>query len=320
MERLIFMGTPEFAVPALERLAGAGYDLTVVTQPDRPAGRGGALTAPPVKQTALARGLPVWQPPTLRDPDVVARIRDLAPAAIVVVAYGELLRQSVLDIPPHGCLNLHASRLPRWRGAIPINAAILAGDTETGVSIILMDRGMDTGPLLAQEWMQILPRDTTGTLGKRLSEQGAALLEKTLPGVLNGAIKPWPQPNEDVTICRPLRKEDGRLDWHASAEYLDRQIRAFDPWPGTFTTWDRRRVKVLAAIPLSDVDILEYAPGQVRRVSEIAADAPDGAHRLAVRCGEGWLELLQLQLEGKPVRTPGALLAGYPTLASARLE
>jgi methionyl-tRNA formyltransferase len=320
MERLIFMGTPDFAVPALERLAGAGYDLTVVTQPDRPAGRGGALAAPPVKQIALARSLPVWQPPTLRDPAVVARIRDLAPAAIVVVAYGEILRPSVLDIPPHGCLNLHASLLPRWRGAIPINAAILAGDTQTGVSIIRMDRGMDTGPLLAQERAPLLPRDTAGTLGRRLAEQGAALMEKTLPGVLSDSIKPWPQSSEGVTICRPLRKEDGRLDWHASAEYLDRQIRAYDPWPGTFTTWDRRRLKILSAIPIAEVVADDDAPGQVRRVSEIVADAPDGGHRLAVRCGEGWLELLQLQLEGKPVRAPGALLAGYPTLASTLLE
>ncbi len=320
MERLIFMGTPDFAVPALERLAGAGYDLTVVTQPDRPAGRGGALAAPPVKQTALARGLPVWQPPTLRDPDVVTRIRDLAPAAIVVVAYGEILRQSVLDIPLHGCLNLHPSLLPRWRGPTPINAAILAGDTETGVSVIRMDRGMDSGPLLVQEPAPLLPDDTAATLGARLAQQGAAVLERTVAGVLRGSIEARPQPTEGVTICRLLRKEDGRLDWHAAAAYLARQVRAYDPWPGTFTTWDGRRLKILAAAPLPDgVATADDTPGQVRRVGEIMPAALDGNHRLAVQCGEGRLELLRLQLEGKPAIAPDALLRGYPALARAQL-
>ncbi len=316
------MGTPALAVPALRRLAAAGYQLTVVTQPDRLAGRGSALTPPPIKLAALELGLPVRQPATLRDPAVVEELRALAPAAIVVFAYGEILRHAVLDLPPHGCLNLHPSLLPRWRGPTPINAAILAGDHVTGVSIIRMDSGMDSGPLLAQEEAPILPDDTAATLGARLAEQGAALLTTTLGRHLRGATVAQPQPAAGVTVCRLLDKAAGQLDWQQPAAALDRQVRAYDPWPGTFTHWGSRRLKVHAVGLLPGVPSAAATdpPGTVRRLRDLDPTAEGAGRRLVVACGAGWLELARMQLEGKPVQTADALLAGYPSLVGAVLS
>jgi methionyl-tRNA formyltransferase len=322
LDRIIFMGTPAFAVPALRRLAATGYALTVITQPDRPVGRSGAPAAPPVKVAALELGLPVWQPATLRDPAVLERIREAGPAAIAVVAYGEILRPAVLETPPHGCLNLHPSLLPRWRGPTPINAAILAGDTTTGVSVIRMDPGMDTGPLLAQEAAPIAPDDTAATLGARLAEQGANLLAEALARILDGADDARPQGEVGVTVCRLLRKEDGRLDWTAPAIALERQVRAYDPWPGTFALWRGRRLKVLAArLPAGAADPPEgAAPGDARPLRDVAPDAEAGARRLVVRCGAGWLEITRLQPEGKPAMSAEVFLRGYPGVAGARLD
>ncbi len=315
------MGTPALAVPALRRLAEAGYLLTVVTQPDRPAGRGSTLTPPPIKTAALALGLSVWQPATLRDPAVVEGLRALAPAAIVVFAYGEILRRAVLDLPAYGCLNLHPSLLPRWRGPTPINAAILAGDASTGVSIIRMDSGMDSGPLLAQEEAPIYPDDSAATLGARLAEQGATLLAATLAQRLRGETVEQPQAAEGVTVCRLLDKADGQLDWRQPAATLERQVRAYDPWPGTFTHWDTRRVKVPAVRLLPALPTAPPAdpPGRVRRLRDLDPTAEAAGRRLVVACGAGWLEVTYLQLEGKPVQTAAALLAGYPALAAATL-
>ncbi len=315
------MGTPALAVPALRRLAAAGYQLTVVTQPDRPAGRGSALTPPPVKLAALDLSLPILQPATLRDPAVVDALRALDPAAIVVFAYGEILRRAILDLPPYGCLNLHPSLLPRWRGPTPINAAILAGDRVTGVSIIRMDPGMDSGPLLAQEEAPILPADTAATLGARLAEQGATLLATTLAQHLRGATVAQPQAAAGVTVCRLLDKADGHLDWGQPAAALDRQVRAYDPWPGTFTHWGTRRLKVTAVRLLPDLSTPADTdpPGTVRRLRDWDPAAEGSGRRLVVACGAGRVELTRLQLEGKPVQTADALLAGYPTLVGAVL-
>ncbi|HMA33210.1 MAG TPA: methionyl-tRNA formyltransferase [Chloroflexia bacterium] len=318
MARMIFMGTPAFAEPALRRLAAAGYDLTVVTQPDRPGRRSSAPIAPPVKVLAQALGLLVEQPPTLRDPAVVDRIRDLAPDLIVVVAYGEILRPAVLDLPRHGCVNLHPSLLPRWRGPTPINAAIREGDTTTGVSVIRMDRGMDSGPLLAQEQAPVRPTDTAATLGARLAEQGAALLATTVARVLAGTITAWPQAEAEAKTCRLLHTADGQIDWRDEAAAIERQVRAYDPWPGTFTIWQGRRLKVLAT-RLLPVAAGPDRPGWVQRVRDLDPPAAEGARRLAVRCGDGWLELLHVQLEGKPATASDLLLSGYPAIVDSTL-
>ena len=320
--RILFMGTPAFAVPALRALHAAGYRLHVVTQPDRPAGRGGRLTPPPVKEAAGALGLAVMQPPTLRDPAVVEELRALAPDVIVLVAYGELLRRAVLELPPHGAVNVHPSLLPRWRGPAPVPAAILAGDTMTGVSIMLMDKGMDSGPVLAQVEEPIRPDDTAATLGERLAVRGADLLVATLPAWRAGTITPRPQDPTQATVCGLLRREDALLNWARPATALARQVRAYTPWPGTYTLWQDRRLKVLTATahartpddPLAATLWENNPPGAVLALSGNA-----GQGIIAVRAGEGWLELGQVQLEGRAAVPVAAFVAGYPGFVGSTL-
>ncbi|RME09305.1 MAG: methionyl-tRNA formyltransferase [Ardenticatenia bacterium] len=308
--RLIFLGTPVFAVPSLQRLAETGaYDIVqVITQPDRPAGRGRKLRPSPVKEAAQALGLPVWTPETLKTPDAVAYLRDLAPDVAVVVAYGEILRPNVLAIPPKGFLNVHASLLPKYRGAAPIQAAILNGDRETGVSIMLLDEGMDTGPVLAQRVVPIAPDETAGTLSEKLAQVGAELLVETLPRWLAGEIEPRPQDHSQATVTRLIKKAHGRIDWTAPAVQIERQVRAFTPWPSAFTTWDGRLLKVLRArvvnAPAHDAE-----PGTVVALDE----GP------AVVTGEGLLLLEEVQLEGKRPTTGKAFLQGYSQIVGARL-
>ena len=300
MTRVVFMGTPAFAVPSLERLAESYQIVTVVTQPDRPAGRKRRLTSPPVKEAALARGLSAWQPPTLRTPEAIAHLRILAPDLIVVVAFGQILRPDVLEIPPHGCLNVHGSLLPKYRGAAPVPAAILGGEVETGVTIMKMDEGMDTGPIIAQATCPIAPDDTTATLRDRLCHLGADLLIETLPRWLAGKIVPRPQDESQATYCRIIAKSDGWLDWGLPAEVLARQVRAYIPWPTTFTDWEGKPLKVLRARPLPGWRSQGQAPwassGQAGQV--IALD--DG---VGVITGQGALKLLEVQLAGKRAMT-----------------
>ncbi len=232
--RVVFMGSPEFALPSLRELAASYEVIGVVTQPDRPAGRGKHLAAPPVKLLANELGIPVIQPRRLKDADALQKLRDWAPDVLVVAAFGQILRQEVLDLPPKGCINVHASLLPRWRGASPIQAAILHGDKETGVTIMLMDAGLDTGPMLSQRAIPISDKDTTATLSEKLSTHGAELLVETLPKYLEGELKPKPQPDDGVTTVSMLFKKDGKLDPAESAEALERKVRAFNPWPGAF--------------------------------------------------------------------------------------
>lgn len=288
MSRIVFMGTPHFAVSTLEALDRVHQVVGVVTQPDRPAGRGRSLVAPPVKEASLALGLAVFQPTTLRTPAALAQLAGWQPDVIVVAAFGQILRPSVLDLPPHGCLNVHASLLPKYRGAAPIPAPILAGEPLTGVTIMRMDEGMDTGPILAQAECPIEPSDTTATLTAKLAELGAQTLVETLPGWLGEEILAQPQDESQATYCQPLRKEDGRLDWARPAAYLDRQVRACYPWPGTYTTWQGRRLKVLHTCLRVDWQG-EVDPGQV-----IALEPG-----LGVGTGAGVLELLEVQLAGK---------------------
>jgi methionyl-tRNA formyltransferase len=242
--RIVFMGSPDFAVPSLRALASIYPVAGVVTQPDREAGRGRKRVAPPVKSTTLELGLPVIQPEKLRAPEALSQLQEWAPDLIVVAAFGQILRPNVLDLPRFGCINVHASLLPRWRGAAPIQAAILAGDRETGITIMKMDSGVDTGPLLAQRSISINTDDTAGTIFERLSVLGAELLLETLPPYLSGENQPQPQPGDGVTYAPMLKKEDGLLDFMRPAEELVRRVRAFNPWPGAWINWKDYPLKV----------------------------------------------------------------------------
>jgi methionyl-tRNA formyltransferase len=295
--RLIFMGSPEFALPSLKGLASRYQVVGVVTQPDRPAGRGRVLTPPPVKQLAAQLGLPSIQPQRLKEPEVMSQLQVWAPDLIVVAAFGQILRPAVLDLPRYGCLNVHASLLPRWRGAAPIQAAILSGDPETGVTIMRMDPGVDTGPILSQRSIPILPDDTADSLGQRLAQLGADLLIDTLPAHLEGSLVPRPQDSTQATLAPILKKEDGLLDFSQAAETLVRQVRAFHPWPGAYLPWHGAPLKVLRA---RQVDSAPGEPGQ----RLICAELP------AVQTGRGWLVLEQVQPAGKKPMTGTAFLRG----------
>jgi methionyl-tRNA formyltransferase len=235
--RLVFMGSPEFAVPSLQVLSAHYQVVGVVTQPDRPAGRGQTLTPPPVKVLAQQLNLPIIQPQKLRLPEAMQQLRDWKPDLIIVTAFGQILRQDVLDLPARGCVNVHASLLPRWRGAAPINAAILHGDEHTGVTIMRLDAGVDTGPVISQRSTPIDPEETALSLAARLAALGADLLVETLPGYLSGKLAPQPQDESLATYALRLKKEDGELDFNCSAAELARKVRAFQPWPGAFTSW-----------------------------------------------------------------------------------
>jgi len=306
--RVLFMGTPDFAVPTLRALVEGGYTLVgVVTQPDRPAGRGRALLASPVKQYAQAQGLDVWQPTTLRAPAAVAEIAARRPDVIVVAAFGMILRADVLALPPYGCLNVHASLLPRHRGASPIAAAILAGDAVTGCTIMRMDEGLDTGPILAQATLDIRADDTTTSLGARLATLGADLLVAVLPMWLEGAITAQPQPAAGATFCRPIRKEEGQIDWSLPAVAIERMVRAYTPWPGAFTFWEGQLLKITRAGVAEGV----AEPGRVL--------AYGGSAVAAVGTGGGLLVLEEVQPAGRrplPIRD---FLAGRRSFLGARL-
>ena len=238
------MGSPDFALPSLKALAGQ-YDVVgVVTQPDRASGRGRELKAPPVKTLALELGIPVMQPEKLRLPEAMEQLRSWAPELIVVAAFGQILRKDVLELPRYGCINIHASLLPRWRGAAPINAAILHGDEETGVTIMQMDVGLDTGPMLRQRSIPLTRQDTAGSVFDRLSTLGADLLLETLPDYLSGKLTPFPQPEEGVTYAPMLKKEEGQLDFTHDVYELERRVRAFNPWPGAFMDFNGASLKI----------------------------------------------------------------------------
>ncbi|MBI3979818.1 MAG: methionyl-tRNA formyltransferase [Chloroflexi bacterium] len=309
--RIVFMGTPPFAVPTLDRLVADGYDVVAVyTQPDRPTGRGRQVGVSAVKARALELGLAVVQPERLRAAAEVERLRAYQPGAVVVAAYGLILPPAVLAIPPHRCLNVHASLLPRWRGAAPVAAAILAGDAETGVTIMLMEPGIDTGPMLSQRAVPIDATDTTRTLTARLAAVGAALLGETLPRWLAGTIQPAPQDERAATMAPQLTRAGAEIDWTQPAIAIARRVRAFDPWPGTHTHWNGRLVKILAAQP-TPVDA-GWPPGTVPGRS---AQEPSG---LLVQTGSGSLAVTRLQLEGKRPATADEFLRGYREVVGVR--
>lgn len=295
--RIVFMGSPEFALPTLEMLAREYAVAGVVTQPDKPAGRGRDVTPPVVKTAALALGLPVLQPATLKDPAAFKQLAGLNPDLIIVAAFGQILRQDVLDLPPFGCINVHASLLPRWRGAAPIQAAILNGDEETGVTIMRMEAGLDTGPILAQRATPIEPGETGGILSDRLAILGANLLRETLPAWLDGSIQPVPQDESQAAYAPRLKKDEGFLVFSQPVTLLERRVRAFNPWPGTFFLLGDLILKIHKAHLLEDPDA---QPG--RRV--IIEKKP------AIGAAGGWLVLDVLQPAGRKPMPGEAFLSG----------
>lgn len=308
--RIVFMGTPKFALPTLEKLCDAYPVVGVVTQPDRPAGRGRRCVAPPVKQLAEAEGIPVFQPERLRTIEAIEHLRAWMPDLIVVAAFGQILPPAVLELPRFGALNVHSSLLPRWRGATPIQAALLAGDAVTGVTIMQMDAGLDTGPILAQRELPIYQDETAGELEERLAQLGAELLLEILPAYLSGELQPRPQPEEGVTLTRRLQKEAAALDWQQPARLLERQVRAFSPEPGAFTLWGEERLKILRARALPEgTPLPEAAPGTVFAQGSMPA----------VMTGEGALVLLQLQMAGKRPMNGDAFLRGKSAVLGSRL-
>ena len=297
--RLVFMGSPDFALPTLKSLAeDKAFQLVgVVTQPDRPAGRGRNLTPPPVKVFAQSLGLEVIQPPKLREPEPFDKLASWRPEMIVVAAFGQILRQNVLDLPRYGCINVHASLLPRWRGAAPIQAAIAAGDTHSGVSIMKMDAGVDNGPILAQQAIPILPSDNAETLSARLAELGSHLLIRTIPGYVQGEVIPQPQDESLATRAPMLKKEDGLLDFNQPADLLERKIRAFDPWPGAYFVWQDNLLKIHRAHTWIQT-------GSVPAKREIIDGLP------ALGTSQGWLVLDEVQPAGKRIMSGDVFLNG----------
>ncbi|HEY9840406.1 MAG TPA: methionyl-tRNA formyltransferase [Candidatus Obscuribacterales bacterium] len=285
--RIVFMGTPEFAVPCLKALIDAGYSIPlVVTQPDKPVGRKQVMTPPPVKQLAEAHGIAVYQPAKLRKNDeALARLAAAEADLFVVVAYGKILPQTVLDIPTKGCINVHASLLPKYRGSAPIQWCIVHGEQETGVTTMMMDAGMDTGDMLLKAAIPISPDDTGVTLAEKLSQLGAQLLLETLPAYLSGELKPTPQDHDQATTIPLLNKEHGEINWNQPAQAISNQIRGLKPWPESYTFCHSRSLKIKAA------RVFEGEPGYAGNPGQILEIRKQG---LLVRTGDGILELLRV--------------------------
>lgn len=305
--RIVFMGTPDFAVPSLQALIDAGHDVCAVyTQPDKPQGRKQILTAPPVKTLALEHDIPVFQPNTLKNEDEQARLRELAPEVIIVVAYGKLLPKAVLDIPPHGCINVHGSLLPRWRGAAPIQWAVIAGDEMAGVTTMQMAEGLDTGDMLLTYETKVGEKETAGELFDRLAQSGAELLTQTL--VKLDEITPRPQDDAQSCYAHMLDKQMAVIDWSKSAHEIDCLIRGLNPWPIALTTLSGERLKVFAA---------EKAAGNGEAGTVLEADPKKG---LTVACGEGALKLTEIQLVGGKRMKVNDFLRGHAIEVGTKLN
>lgn len=300
--RIVFMGTPGFAVPSLHKLLDAGYEVAaVVSQPDRPKGRKKVLTPPPVKEAALARGIPVLQPARMRSPEAVAEIEALRPDLIVTAAYGQILPKAVLDQPRLGCINVHGSLLPKYRGGAPIQRAIINGERVTGVTIMYMAEGLDTGDMISRVEVPIGPDDTSGTLFEKLSLAGAELLMRTLPSIADGTAQAVPQNEEEATYAPNLTREDERIDWSRSAEAIRNQVRGLVPFAGAFTYWNGEVLKVWACRAAADKRGSGGEPGTV---------AAAGADGLFVQTGEVVLQVLEVQPAGKKAMPAAEWLKG----------
>jgi len=299
--RIVFAGTPDFSVPPLRALIAAGHQLVgVYTQPDRPAGRGRKLTPSPVKAEALSAGIPVYQPASLKDADAQRELAALRPDLMVVVAYGLLLPQSVLDIPRLGCINIHASLLPRWRGAAPIQRAILAGDSETGVGIMRMEAGLDTGPVYLEKRIPIEPGDTGGSLHDKLAKLGAETLMAALPGIADGSLQPLPQDDARTCYARKLDKAEAEIDWTRPAAEIARQVHAFNPWPVAQTRFEDAILRIWNASPAKGE---AGSPGMVMSAAR---------HGIDVATGDGLLRITRLQMPGKKPLSAADFINAYP--------
>jgi methionyl-tRNA formyltransferase len=323
MLRIIYMGTPHFAVPALEALIAKaapgvllpeGYELvTVITRPDKPAGRGKEIVYSPVKQTALAHNIPVWQPGSLKRPENIEGLAAYKADLYIVAAFGQILPQAVLDQPRYGTLNIHASLLPKYRGVSPISEAILQGDSETGVTIMLLDAGVDTGPILLSRAIPIAEDETTGSLTDKLAALGAEALVETIPLWVQGKITPQSQDEQKASHTHMLHKEDGEISWNRPAAVLAREVRAYNPWPSAYTYWHGRLLKLLSARAETLEPGAEVAPGTVSLRKEA------GHQVLAIVTGSGLLDVDTLQLEGKKAMSAEEFVRGYPQIVGGVL-
>lgn len=304
--RIVFIGAGEIGVPTLQALLKSEHEVVgVVTQPDKPVGRSQSIESPPIRNALSGTNIPVLQPARIKDRQALEEIRALRPDVIVVMAYGQILPRDVLEIPDIGCLNLHASLLPRWRGAAPIQAAIAAGDREIGITVMYMDEGLDTGDILLQRTIDILPADTGGALHDRLAGVAPETLLESLDLLAKGKAPRTPQDNAVATYAPKLKREDGKIDWSDPADAIERKIRAFDPWPGAFMTVSTDGTRNLKIFSATVID-LRGKPGKILR-SEA---------ELVVAAGEGALSLGEVQLEGKRRMSAMEFLRGHPTLSS----
>ena len=309
--RIIFMGTPDFAVPALEKLIDGGYEVAAVyTQPDKAAGRGRVVEEPPVKKAALRHNLTVLQPENFKSAETKRQLLELKPDTIVVAAFGQILPRSVLEIPAFGCINIHPSLLPKYRGVAPVPAAILNGEEFTGVSIMLMDKGIDTGPVLTSVHVPVLQQDTTETLMQKLANTSAQLLLDTLPGWFRKEITPQLQNNGEATYTKMLTKEAGEIDWKLPAVQIWRQVRAYQPWPGSYTRWQGKQLKILEAVPLT---------GEVTGEAGTVLNVNKNEAAFGVVTGNGILGVKKVQMEGKKAVTADEFLRGQRQFIGAVL-
>jgi methionyl-tRNA formyltransferase len=304
--RLVFMGSPEFAVLPLQSLVLSGHQVKAVyTRPNKPAGRGRSPLAPPVKKTALSWSLPIIQVSSFKDPAVVEQLAHFQPEAIVVAAYGQILPQAVLDIPCYGCLNIHPSLLPKYRGAAPVTATLLAGDKFAGVSVMRLDAGLDTGPVFLRAQIPVLLHDTAGSLTPRLFQIGGQMLLEVLAGLPGGYLQPEPQNNSEASYTSEISKEAGQINWESSAVDIWRQVRAYQPWPEAYTFWRGKLLKIVEAAPLVAENPAE--PGRV--VAVLPSQKSTGAG-FGVTAGDGILGVLQVQFEGKKAMAAEEFLRG----------
>ncbi len=307
--KIVFMGTPDFAVPALEALVKGGHQvIAVVTQPDKPKGRGKGMAMPPVKEKAMEFAIPVYQPAKVREEGFFRQMRELSPEVIVVAAFGQILPKAILDLPQYGCINIHASLLPKYRGAAPIQWAIINGEKETGVTTMMMDAGLDTGDMLEKTVVPIEEEETAQSLSDKLSAAGGSLILSTLKKVEEGTLTRTPQRDEESCYAKILQKTLGRIDWNREAKLIERLIRGLNPWPSAYTTLNGKSLKLWKAKAL-----LEEYPGEAGQVVKAVGN------ELLIKTGKGTLKAEELQLEGKKRMEADAFLRGCPIEEGTRL-